>query len=85
MSSSQRARRVRSASTAPQYGTKRHRQFKAIDASATTKKQAPGCGYRGLEADLPDVHIRHAQGVALLTQLPAPLADPAGGLAQFPG
>ena len=41
-------------------------QFKAIGASARAKKQAPGFGHRGLKASLPDIHIRHAQGVALL-------------------
>ena len=42
-------------------------QSRPLGASATAKKQAPGVGHRGLETRLPDVDIRHAQGVALLT------------------
>jgi hypothetical protein len=47
------------------FGTKGHRNPRPSEASAMAKKQAPGFGHRGLEACLPDVYIRHAQGVAL--------------------
>ena len=34
---------------------------------SAAKKQASGLSHRGLEARLPNIDIRHAQGVALLT------------------
>src|SRR5262249_24153833 len=50
--------------------------------ASSAKKLAPGFGHACLEARLPDVNVRHAQFVALLTQLPAAAPDPAGSFAQ---
>jgi hypothetical protein len=51
--------------------------------STAAKQQAPGLEHGGLKAELTHIHVRHAGGSALLTQLPAPLSDPGGGLAEL--
>jgi hypothetical protein len=51
--------------------------------SAAPKQQAPGSTHGGLKAELSHVHVRHAGGTALLTQLPAPPSDPGGRLAEL--
>src|SRR5215813_13955652 len=53
-----------------------------LTLASSAEKQAPGFGHGCLEARLPDVDVRHAQFVALLTQLPAAAPDPAGSFAQ---
>jgi hypothetical protein len=50
--------------------------------ASSAKKQAPCFGHGCFEARLPDVNVRHAQFVALLTQLPTAVPDPAGSFAQ---
>jgi hypothetical protein len=51
--------------------------------SVAPEEMAPGLSHRALEADLPDVDVRHCGIVTLLAQIDAPPSNPGGGLVQF--
>ena len=55
----------------------------AAGESTAARQQAPGLEHGGLIAELTHVHVRHAGGTTLVTQLPAPLSDSGGGLAEL--